>query len=286
FGVAKATGRCTVTREGQLKGKLPYMAPEQLRGEDVTRRSDIWSASVVAWELLVGQRLFDGLTEPHIWSQVLSRRIQAPGKLVPSIPAELDAAILRGLQRAPEARFATAREMALALESAVQPATAAEVGLWVAQLAGSALASRAERIAEFERSQPSLEATMPLPEAAPLEVTTLLGSTMALEEPPRSKRRLWPWIVGPAAAGLLFAARAATREPAPLELGRAFDPSWGAVAIMTPAPEPATSSPKPTAAPKARASKARTAPPKPTTRDERCYTLDDEGVWRIKPECL
>src|SRR5580693_1163797 len=58
FGVAKAAGRLQTTRDGQLKGKLSYMAPEQLRSEAVTRNADTYAASVVLWEVLTGERLF------------------------------------------------------------------------------------------------------------------------------------------------------------------------------------------------------------------------------------
>jgi serine/threonine-protein kinase len=58
FGIAKASGRLQTTRDGQLKGKLSYMAPEQVRNEPTTPRTDIYAASVVLWELLTGQRLF------------------------------------------------------------------------------------------------------------------------------------------------------------------------------------------------------------------------------------
>ena len=58
FGVAKAAGRLQTTREGQIKGKLAYMPPEQIRGEALDRRVDVYAASVVAWEALAGKRLF------------------------------------------------------------------------------------------------------------------------------------------------------------------------------------------------------------------------------------
>src|SRR5262249_47289876 len=58
FGIAKAVGRAQTTREGQLKGKLPYMAPEQVRGAPLDARADVYAISVVLWELLTGQRLF------------------------------------------------------------------------------------------------------------------------------------------------------------------------------------------------------------------------------------
>src|SRR5512143_3537617 len=63
FGVAKAAGRMQTTKEGQLKGKLSYMPPEQLRGSEVARQTDIYSVGVMFWELITGQRLFSGDNE-------------------------------------------------------------------------------------------------------------------------------------------------------------------------------------------------------------------------------
>ena len=158
FGVAKATGRLQTTREGQLKGKLAYMAPEQLRGEPVTRRSDLYAASVVLWETLVGQRLFLAGDEGATVTRVLMGDVQPPSKAVRDDrePAEvqaierLDAVVMRGLDRDPAKRFETAHDMAVALERCLAPASAAEVAHWLEQAAGPALARRAAAIAAIE----------------------------------------------------------------------------------------------------------------------------------------
>ncbi len=71
FGVAKAVGRVQTTRDGQIKGKLSYMPPEQLRGASVTLQSDIYAAGVMLWELVTGQRLFTGDNEGAIVARVL-----------------------------------------------------------------------------------------------------------------------------------------------------------------------------------------------------------------------
>src|SRR6185369_14610263 len=60
FGVAKAAGRIHQTREGSVKGKLPYMPPEQMRGGEISRKTDVYAAAVVLWECLTGEWLFDG----------------------------------------------------------------------------------------------------------------------------------------------------------------------------------------------------------------------------------
>jgi serine/threonine-protein kinase len=152
FGIAKAAGRYNVSREGQLKGKLPYMAPEQVQRGVVNRRTDVYGASVLLWELLTGERLFDGEGEGMILGRILDDEIPPPSTLAHLQPEGLDAITLRGLDRVQERRFETARAMALELEKAVRPATAIEIGEWVQSLAGASLADRRQKLAALERA--------------------------------------------------------------------------------------------------------------------------------------
>ncbi|MGK3983751.1 serine/threonine-protein kinase [Sorangium sp. So ce136] len=150
FGIAKARGRLSITRGGQLKGKLAYMAPEQILCGDVTRRTDVFAAGVVLWEALAGQRLFDGGDEAALIAAVLERPIPPPSSLAPHAPGALDAVVLRALERNAEGRYPTARELAIAIEEVVPLASPRAVGEWVEDLAGHALAQRATRVAEIE----------------------------------------------------------------------------------------------------------------------------------------
>jgi hypothetical protein len=152
FGVAKATGRVTSTRDGQVKGKFAYMAPEQLRGERVDRRADVYSAAVVLWEALTGERLFRGENEGHTVERVLFGSLSPPSAFRPDVPEALDAVVMRGLSRERSDRFGTAKEMAIALAAAVLPASATEVGEWVEAQAVDALERRSELIAAVEAS--------------------------------------------------------------------------------------------------------------------------------------
>jgi len=145
FGVAKARGRAQTTAAGQLKGKLAYMAPEQLRGQ-VTRRTDVFAAAVVLWEALTGERLFQGEDEGDVIDKLLFKAIPSPRQYAPQVSGELESVVMRGLERKPERRFATAREMAIALESQASLATPIEVGAWVERVAGVTLAHRAARV--------------------------------------------------------------------------------------------------------------------------------------------
>ena len=74
FGVAKALGRAQTTRDGQIKGKLSYLAPEQLNGE-ISRQSDIYAASVVLWEVLAGERLFQADNPGELLNQLISKEV-------------------------------------------------------------------------------------------------------------------------------------------------------------------------------------------------------------------
>ncbi|WP_420894997.1 serine/threonine-protein kinase, partial [Sorangium cellulosum] len=150
FGIAKARGRLSTTRGGQLKGKLYYMAPEQVLCAHVTPRTDVFAAGVVLWEALAGRRLFDGGDEGDVIGAVLEQPIPPPSSHAAHVPAALDAIVLRALERNAEGRYPTARELAIAIEDAVPLASQRAVGEWVEQLAGEALARRAARVAAIE----------------------------------------------------------------------------------------------------------------------------------------
>jgi len=159
FGVAKATWRLRDTRDGALRGKVAYMAPEQLAWETVDRRADIYAAAIVLWETLTGTRLFKRDGSIDAAARIRGDAMAAPSTMIadtlsePGALAALDGIALRGLARDPNARFATAMEMAAALESATSMATPREIAAWVTNVAGHTLADRAQRIRELERDE-------------------------------------------------------------------------------------------------------------------------------------
>ena len=163
FGVAKAAGRIQTTREGQIKGKLAYMPPEQLRGGDVTRKCDVYAAGVMLWELLTGQRLFSGDNEGAVVARVLEGRIERPSSVLirnresilnadMAMIEALDATALRALAMDPNKRFATAREMADDIEQRCPAATFSVVSDWLQQVAKDVLRVRASLVSEIESS--------------------------------------------------------------------------------------------------------------------------------------
>ena len=161
FGVAKAAGRLQTTREGQLKGKIAYMPPEQLSGAPVTKQVDIYAASVVLWEALTGRRLFDGETEAIVLARAIEGCVDPPSNHNAFLEPAIDAVVLRGLARDPELRYATAREMALAIEQTIGLASPSEVGEWVEMISGDELNRRAQTIAEIEVASLNAPTTNP-----------------------------------------------------------------------------------------------------------------------------
>ncbi len=230
FGVAKASGRQQTTREGQVKGKFAYMAPEQITNVCVTRQSDVFAASIVLWEALTGVRLFQAESEPALLARVLSAPIPAPSTVARGIDPELDCIVLRGLARDLAVRYPSAREMARDLEAHAALASASQVAEWVEHLASDELAERAARVAAIENESRSERVSV---------TTVLAGGTENAGASPdddgdrqsRAQRRGWRTIAaGALGLAAIVAALGATR----MQRLRAHDHSTPAPAAAAP----------------------------------------------------
>ncbi len=115
FGIARATGKSSVTVSGRIQGKCCYMSPEQASGKNVDARSDIFAAGVLLYEMLTGIRPFEGDSDLETLELVRSCNFDAPGVLNTEVDAELDAIVTRALERDPAARYQTIEEMQIAL---------------------------------------------------------------------------------------------------------------------------------------------------------------------------
>jgi serine/threonine-protein kinase len=320
FGIAKAAGRSHTTRDGQLKGKFRYMAPEQVRDSPVSAQTDVYAASVVLWELLTGQPLFKGTNDAAIVARVLEGTIIAPSKLIPSLPRELDALVLRGLAREPLERFPSAEAMAEALESASEATTARQVGAWVGRMASDVLRRRADQIARIEGApsepglvagglavEPSTETStqeVPVPEAKTEIQATRVLAVEGMYEGTLPRQRS-AWVAGVLGTTVLVAVGAAfafvgtrRQSPAPATdespAAPTVNPTTSGLAISVP------SSASPSAIPTVTATVAPASPsvssspvrphakpsPAATTNCSPPYYQDPSGIRRVKPQCL
>jgi serine/threonine-protein kinase len=92
-------------------GKIGYLAPEMVLGEDIDRRADIFAVGVVLYELITSSRLFFGGSDEELMEQIAEVRIARPRRLNPHISRELENIVMRALSRRPKERFETAEEM-------------------------------------------------------------------------------------------------------------------------------------------------------------------------------
>jgi serine/threonine protein kinase len=323
FGVAKAIGRVQTTRDGQIKGKIAYMAPEQIRGATPTRLVDVYAAAIVFWEMLTGERLFGGDNDVTVLERALHHDPEPPSKKAEGISPALDAVVLRGLAREPEKRFQTARDMLREIENVTSVASVSKVGEWVESIAGDAIAERAAKVAEIESHSQirALQSTPPPPGASAPAVdnppTIDVHEALPSVPPLQRRRRMLATVVGGVvgvAALVTIAAFAmhrttgssaaqpsvtTTASTAPSLAAQATPPETTPAAVATPpetaAPATASASAKPTAV---------THPPKPAhphgtiirqfptshaAVKPGCnppYTIDANGVKQYKVQCL
>lgn len=256
FGVARARGRMQGTRDGQLKGKLAYLSPEQVHGE-ASRQSDVFAAGIVLWEALSGARLFDAPSEAEVLSKVLLCRVPSlDDALAPWQPI-----VDRALQREPSERFVTALEMAVALEQA-GVASNDEVAAWVDSLAREAIEGRGQSL---ETLQQWVVAPVPAPVVA---------------APVAQKRSSLVFLLPAVLIGGGVVAVFANRQPAPAVI--VTPPPI----VATPAPTPKEPEPVVVTPPSKPATR-----PAPSVRPapDACnppFIIGANGVKQFKVECL
>lgn len=122
FGIAKMTTSTRLTATGQTMGTVRYMSPEQVRGQEVDLRTDLYSLGATLYEAVTGETPFDGNTHFEIMTKHLSEPPVPPSRHGVELPAALEAAILRSLAKKPDDRFATARDFRKELEALLRDA--------------------------------------------------------------------------------------------------------------------------------------------------------------------
>lgn len=235
FGVALAVDRAHHTAVGTLKGKYPYMAPEQVRQKDVDRRADVWGLGVCLWEMLAGRRLFQQKSEFDTLRAVTELPVPKVSDVNPDVPPVLDAIVAQALSRDREVRFATARDLSRELDAAIATlggASAGDVAELMDELFATERRERAllmEKARKLDPEHPSTSKVKPMPpglatgEATPTPsplIAPLPGP--AAPEPPARPA----WLLPAAGIGaLLFVAIALA-----LALGGSDEPAGVAAA--------------------------------------------------------
>ena len=162
FGVAKALGQLhEQTSAGQLKGKINYMSPEQVTGQPVDRRSDVFSIGCVLYEATTGERPFRGDNDFLVMQAILKNEIVLPTSILRSYPPELERIVMRALSAQPILRYPSAERMRFALEELLtkgQLVTQSNVAQVVRARIGSLLERRRERIREVSSREPGADA--------------------------------------------------------------------------------------------------------------------------------
>lgn len=142
FGIAKAATSSTHTAAGVLKGKIAYMAPEQMSGEKVDRRADVYSAGVMLWAAAAGQKLWAGFPDVQIMQRVLAGDIPSPITVNPNCSPELERIVMKALSCDLDERYATALELQTDIEHYMEEKglqiKQREVGQYVSDMFGEA----------------------------------------------------------------------------------------------------------------------------------------------------
>jgi eukaryotic-like serine/threonine-protein kinase len=157
FGIAKAATRLGNTTTGVVKGKLAYMSPEQARGQPLDRRSDIWAAGVVAWEIAAGARLYDADNEAATILRIVSERPPPARSVNIDVPEEIDRVIGTALTTDREHRCPNALTFARQLGAAAQAhdmlASLEEAAAVVSELAAPVLERRRAKIRMIQEAR-------------------------------------------------------------------------------------------------------------------------------------
>lgn len=190
FGIAKTGTQASQTKTGEIKGKLSYMPPEQLLGEELDRRADVFAMGAVLWELVIEAPLWSGLDQGTVMHRLASGEIPRP-TAKHGLDAELEAILLRATAAEREDRYQTALEMHEALSAYRKRLER----VYTPREVGDALATvfQADRLAERESTRQALKAPS-LPPGAPSlipEADTLTPDALA---PPSRGRTAVVWL--------------------------------------------------------------------------------------------
>jgi serine/threonine-protein kinase len=258
FGIAKAANSSSQTRTGTLKGKVAYMPPEQLRGEQLDRRTDVFALGVVLYELIAGRRPWEGTSEVALIGKIMTEEPQPLAEVRSDVPPELVAIVDRALAKDREQRFQSCHELQADLENLLmqmgQTITPARVSDFVKAYSPDAHAPTAglePSSAEIRQVEDEMNGTGAAPalvkgRGAAHDRDSRTVAMAAPPRPPASNRGLLYGViaflviaVGGGAGGYWFFFQQSELAAAPVTVERAT------VVEQEPPPKPAESAAKP-----------------------------------------
>jgi serine/threonine-protein kinase len=223
FGIAKSTNDMNLTRPGTTMGSVYYMSPEQVRGDIIDARSDLYSFGVTLYEMLTGRKPFQADTSYSVLNAQLNQAPTPPLEVNPAISPELNSIVLHALAKVPEQRFQTADEFRNALKALREPM--AQVPQPQAATPQYAAAPAPSFISQPEYAAPQPPPFTPVPSAPVAPLATATGTR---------QRSLWIGLGAATALLALFALAWAL----PRVLSTHASPKPPGAATETPAPAP------------------------------------------------
>ncbi|HEU5077505.1 MAG TPA: serine/threonine-protein kinase, partial [Polyangiaceae bacterium] len=247
FGVAKAAGQAhRPTETGEMKGKLSYMAPEQVKSKDIDHRVDIFALGCVLYQATLGQRPFHGGDALATMYKLLEERVVPPTELDPDYPPELEAIVLRALAKDRNERYQTAEEFHEALEKWLVTTrtlvTASDVANYLMEHLGERVRERNARIFRVLRNQESAPALDEIDAPRSGSVSATVSGTARVVRQDRSSRFARVAGVGAAVAlgAALVALWAGKPDSADVVVTPTIPPAKEAAAPKPGAEQPAT----------------------------------------------
>ncbi len=176
FGIAKAANQTSLTKTGTVKGKFSYMPPEQVRGEALDKRADVFALGIVLYELLTAHKPFDTTNEATIVRAILYEKLEPASKYRPDVPAALQRILDKALEKQADERYPDCHSLQQDLERFIattgEPVSQHQLAQFVQKYAGPSAVSL---LAQTPRPSPSY-ANAPLPMGAPPTPATVGAS--------------------------------------------------------------------------------------------------------------
>jgi len=190
FGIAKSDTKMAMameTQSGKLKGKVPYMSPEQARGEVLDARSDVFAVGVMLFELTTGRRLFKGQSEFETLKLICEREYPRPSAVHPGYPPELEAIVMKALEKDRSQRYQSARDVQQALEDFVRreriPVSNVALTQYMQSLFEEKLQAQKEQLLQGKQLADIIDLQQPVEQANDGDVNSVRLSSSVLSAP-------------------------------------------------------------------------------------------------------